>query len=258
MVHQLPGATKIERFQGSGSTMRIFLSHRSRDKALVREFKDQLPRFLDTWLDEESLSWGESFPAKLKSTIQSGVDFLIVFLDRDALSSEWVKQELEWALEREKELKRTFVLPILLEDIPADDLPYGWPDRLQLRLSDFSRASVESLAERATLALFQLVTESFSTLQLEIPRSKSLREKQDDLSAGQARLLGCIVERRNDAGEITQREVEAAMGKSHASAELFYRLESLIAQGFLAKRRLVDAQFAYRLTDEFRRDSSEG
>ena len=66
--------------------MRIFLSHRSRDKALVREFRSLLPRFLDTWLDEESLSWGDSFPAELRSSIQSGVDFLLIFLDNEALS----------------------------------------------------------------------------------------------------------------------------------------------------------------------------
>jgi hypothetical protein len=85
--------------------MRIFLSHRSRDKALLREFRSQLPSFLETGLDEESLSWGDSFPTELKLSIQSGVDFLIIFLDNDALSSEWVKQELEWAIEREKELR---------------------------------------------------------------------------------------------------------------------------------------------------------
>ena len=74
--------------------MKIFLSHRSRDKTLVREFRSLLPRFLDTWLDEDSLSWGDSFPAELRSSIQSGVDFLIIFLDNDAFGSEWVKQEV--------------------------------------------------------------------------------------------------------------------------------------------------------------------
>ena len=43
--------------------MKIFLSPRSRDKALVREFRSLLLKFLDTWLDEDSLSWGDSFPA---------------------------------------------------------------------------------------------------------------------------------------------------------------------------------------------------
>ena len=73
-----------------------------------------------------SLSWGDAFPAELRSSIQSGVDFLIIFLDNDALSSEWVKQELNWAIEREKELKRTFILPILLEEVASEKLPHGF------------------------------------------------------------------------------------------------------------------------------------
>lgn len=232
--------------------MRIFLSHRSRDKALVREFRNQLPRFLDSWLDEDSLTWGESLPASLRSTIQSGVDFLIIFIDKDALTSRWVETELAWALERERELQRSFVLPVLLDDLSSEQIPSGLSDRLHLRLADFSRASVVSLAERATLALFQLVAESFSALQLEMPRPVSLRDIQDGLSAGQARLLGCIVRQCQRDGETSQREIESAMGHAHASAELFYRLESLIAQGFLSKRRLpADGQFAYRLSDEF-------
>src|SRR5262245_36729521 len=164
--------------------MRIFLSHRSHDKALVREFKALLPSFLDTWLDEESLAWGDSFPTELKSAIQSGVDFLIIFLDDDALGSDWVRQELEWALERERELKRTFVLPILLEDVAPEKLPVGLSGRLHLRLNDFSHASVEALAGQATLKLFQLVIQSYASLQLELPRRRSLIAIRDELSAG--------------------------------------------------------------------------
>jgi hypothetical protein len=152
------------------------------------------------------------------------------------MKSEWVRQELEWAMAREKELKRTFVLPIMLEEVPAEDLPAGFPERLQLRLSDFSRASVEALSQRATFALFKLVVDSFSSLQLELPQRKSLREMQDTLTAGQARLLGCVIERRSDAGQITQREIEAAMGQVHTPAELFYRLESLIVPESNLKR----------------------
>ena len=191
-----------------------------------REFRSQLPSFLETWLDEESLSWGDSFPTELKLSIQSGVDFLIIFLDNDALSSEWVKQELEWAIEREKELKRTFVLPILLPEVASENLPAGFSERLYLRLSDFSLASVNSLANRASLKLFQLVVESFSGLQLEIPRRESLGTIRDRLSAGQAQLLGYVVQQCKGASEVTQREVESAMGHSHSSSELFYRLEA--------------------------------
>ena len=234
--------------------MRIFLSHRSRDKALVREFKEMLPSFLNTWLDEDSLSWGESFPADLKSIIQSGIDFLIIFLDKDALNSKWVMQELDWALQRERELKRTFVLPILLEVVASEDLPPGLSERLFLRLSDdYSHSSVEDLAKRATIKLFQLVVEDYASLQLEVPSRKSLMSLRDELTAGQAKLLGYLVEKGKNGSEIAQRQIEQGTGHSHASAELYYRLESLIQQGFVRKRRIAtDGQFSYSLTEEFR------
>jgi DNA-binding MarR family transcriptional regulator len=233
--------------------MRIFLSHRSRDTALVREFKEMLPSFLNTWLDEDSLSWGESFPAELKSTIQSGIDFLIIFLDKDALNSKWVMQELEWAIQRERELKRTFILPIMLEMVASEDLPTGFSERLFLLLSDFTHSSVEELAKRATMKLFQLVVESYSSLQLEAPSRKALISVRDGLSAGQAKLLGYLVEKGKNGNEIPQRQLEQGMGYSLASAELYYRLESLIQQGFVRKRRIsTDGQFSYALTEEFR------
>jgi TIR domain-containing protein len=238
--------------------LKIFLSHRSRDKALVREFRSLLPDFLDTWLDEDSLTWGESFPAELRTSIQSGVDFLILFLDNEALDSKWVQQELAWAMEREKELKRTFVLPILLEEVAAGKMPPGLAERQYLRLDDFNRASVESLASRATLQLFHLVVQSFSGLQLDPPRRETLRGLRDQLSAGQARLLGHIVGQCKSAPEVTQREIEGTLGFSHASAELFYRLESLIARGFLLKRRMAEnGEFSYRLSDAFQEEVRE-
>jgi len=83
-------------------------------------------------------------------TIQSGVDFLVIFLDNDALRSTWVRQELGWAIQRERELKRTFVLPVLLPEAVAEDLPPELSQRVFLRLSDYSRASIESLARKAT------------------------------------------------------------------------------------------------------------
>ncbi len=238
--------------------MRIFLSHHSRDKALVREFKETLPSFLNTWLDEESLSWGESFPAELKSTIQSGIDFLIIFLDKDALNSKWVMQELDWAMQRERELKRTFVLPILLDVVASENLPLGLSERLFLRLSDFNRSSVEDLAKRATTKLFQLVVESYSSLQLEVPSRTSLLSLRDELTAGQAKLLGYLVEKGKNGSEIAQRQIEQGTGYSQASAEMYYRLESLIQQGFVRKRRTAtDGQFSYALTEEFRGQMDE-
>ena len=40
--------------------MRIFLSHSSIQKPLVREIKKRLPQHLNAWIDEERLLFGES------------------------------------------------------------------------------------------------------------------------------------------------------------------------------------------------------
>lgn len=147
--------------------MKIFLSHCSNNKPLVREFKEHLPPFLGTWLDEDSLSWGDSLSRRLKESIKSDVDFLIIFLDPKTLESEWVKKELTWAVEREKELQRTFVLPILLQDANLNNLPSEFKERLYLDLPDYNKESVKVLADKATLQLFDLVIKSLSELKYE-------------------------------------------------------------------------------------------
>lgn len=232
--------------------MKIFLSHKSNDKPLMREFKQLLPPFLGTWLDEDSLIWGDNFTKELKSTIQSGVDFILFFLDDASLSSTWVKQELEWATNREKELKRIFVLPIILPDTTRESIPASIKNRLHLTLSSYEQSAVEALAKKATEKIFQLVLESYANLQLAIPRDKSLLEIRDELSAGQAKRLAFIVSKCEHNSEIAQRDIEQAFGEPPASGENYYRLESLIEQGFIKKRRMPEeGMFAYSLSQRF-------
>jgi len=144
--------------------MKIFLSHISRDKPLVREFRKGLPRILDTWLDEDRLSWGDSFPNKLEYTIRQEVDFLIIFLDNDALKSPWVRQELQWGGERERALDRSFILPIMTQKVSSENLPDELKNKHYLELPDYSESSIQRLADTATQHLFRFLAESFSAV----------------------------------------------------------------------------------------------
>jgi hypothetical protein len=49
----------------------------------------------------------------IRNVIQDEADFMILFLGREAMKSEWVRREFECALEREKQIGRVFVLPVL-------------------------------------------------------------------------------------------------------------------------------------------------
>ena len=61
--------------------MKVFLSHSSRDQALVREVKGLLPDFLNTWLDEDSLCWGD-FPGATKVDNSVGHRFFADLLEQ--------------------------------------------------------------------------------------------------------------------------------------------------------------------------------
>ena len=71
--------------------------------------------------------------------------------------------ELKWALEHEKQIGRTFLLPIVVEAIPDHSLPDTLSKRVALRLPDHQRASVSMLASQISEHLFQLVARSFDS-----------------------------------------------------------------------------------------------
>jgi len=130
---------------------------------------------LDAWLDEDTLCWGDDLHRSIRSAIRTGSDFVLIFLDDSAIRSVWVRRELEWALEHESQIGRTFLLPIVVA-IPTDALPDTLRDRVQLRLADYQQASVSSLASQIAEHLFQLVVRSFD---LQNAGGRPLVEAQD-------------------------------------------------------------------------------
>lgn len=134
--------------------MRVFLSHTSRDKPLLRELRGFLPRFLHTWIDEDQLLIGTELRRTLQSVIEEHSDFVVIFVSDDAAKSEWVQQELAWALSREKSLGSNFILPVLLSanDALVDEL--GLQGRLFLRCASYSAADIKSLASKLSDHLF--------------------------------------------------------------------------------------------------------
>jgi tetratricopeptide (TPR) repeat protein len=96
--------------------MKIFLSHHSSKKDLLREIKGYWPDHLNIWIDENKLIWGEDLEVSLREAINEKCDYFVLFLCEKAIGSDWVKKELKWALNREKRLKRRFILPVLLEE----------------------------------------------------------------------------------------------------------------------------------------------
>lgn len=60
--------------------MKIFLSHSSKHKPLVREIKSYLPEHLNLWLDEKELLIGDDISSSIKEVIEADTDFVVFSL----------------------------------------------------------------------------------------------------------------------------------------------------------------------------------
>ncbi|QQX76454.1 MULTISPECIES: toll/interleukin-1 receptor domain-containing protein [Aequorivita] len=111
---------------------KIFLSHTSIDKPIVRKFKKLLEvQSFDVWLDEDSILIGDSI---LKS-IERGLlmtDYVLLFISRRALESPWVEKEITAAITLEIEKKDNLILPIVIDDI---ELPLFLKDKKYIKFN---------------------------------------------------------------------------------------------------------------------------
>jgi len=108
--------------------MKIFFSHSSTDKNIVRKIRDLLPPTLNAWIDENEILAGDDFQNSILKAIKKDCSFLVVFISNNSIKSDWVKLELKHGLKKEKELNRTFIIPVLLNGVDIsnfDKLGFG-------------------------------------------------------------------------------------------------------------------------------------
>ena len=74
----LPLITKKIKYTKYAPQFRFFLSHKAKDKSIMRTFKDGL-RFLgySTWIDESNLQMGAHLPLALKTSIEVAIASLL-------------------------------------------------------------------------------------------------------------------------------------------------------------------------------------
>jgi DeoR/GlpR family transcriptional regulator of sugar metabolism len=143
--------------------MKIFMSHHSATKPLVREVREHLPRHVNAWIDEHELLVGDDMVRSIRGEIECGSDFVVLFLDNQAAESSWVRNELQWALEQEKRLRRPFVLPIVFGERPDSD--FSWvKDRLYLRATGYTESDVRHLAGELSSTLFAWLSRDLDAL----------------------------------------------------------------------------------------------
>ncbi len=95
---------------------KIFLSHNSEDKHIVKKLANELQnQGADIWIDELEILPGEKLIERIGNGINDSA-LLIAFISSRSIISNWVKKELSLALTKEINIGKLFVIPVLIDD----------------------------------------------------------------------------------------------------------------------------------------------
>ncbi|MBI3528137.1 MAG: TIR domain-containing protein [Betaproteobacteria bacterium] len=225
--------------------MQIFLSHSSKQKPLVREIRRYLPAYLGSWIDEKQLLFGDNIGTSIEATIKSDMDYVLLFIDEHAATSSWVAKELEWALQAEKILGRTILLPIVIAENALRDIgSIEIQNRKHLKLKDFQESSVRALADSIASDLFALVCRDMDRLRTPKPKTPSATiADADALLSAHAALIRKIVfphRKPNPISRETLRNVVNSQDAEPIGADEFEKVLSSVVQRNLIPGLLYD------------------
>jgi hypothetical protein len=102
-----------------------FISHSSKDHEFAdRLYADLWNKGVLCWFAPEDLKIGDRFRVRIDESIRTH-DKLLLILSEHSVSSEWVEKEVETAMEKEREDKRTILFPVRLDNVVMESKT-GW------------------------------------------------------------------------------------------------------------------------------------
>jgi uncharacterized protein YjbI with pentapeptide repeats len=117
-----------------------FISYSSRDQKFAeRLYSDLQSKGVRCWYAPHDLKIGEKIRVGIDESIRVH-DKLLLILSKNSIESEWVEKEVETAMERERQQKRTILFPIRLDDTVLK-VESGWAAdvRRSRNIGDFRR-----------------------------------------------------------------------------------------------------------------------
>jgi hypothetical protein len=99
----------------------MFLCHSHLDKPFAKKLARDLSRYgVRVWIDESEIQLGDSLIEKIREGIDR-TEFFGAIISHNSVKSEWVKKELDVAMNKEIEGRRVKVLPLLIDkcEIPG-------------------------------------------------------------------------------------------------------------------------------------------
>lgn len=192
----------------------IFLSHNSKDKPFVRKLANDLRRHgFYVWVDEAEIKIGDSLIEKIREGIDE-VEYVGVVLSTNSINSEWVKREIDIAMNQEIEGKKVKVLPIMLEKVDPPSFLKGklyadftteeaYPQGLDLivdRLSANPNKNLSgSFSKNEVEGYLQLIAQLKEELNVSRGDKRLLLERLEKERRNMPDSLKAIIERENES-----------------------------------------------------------
>lgn len=115
---------------------KVFISHSSKNRRRAERLANALKkRGVDVWYDEWDMLVGHNLADQIYEGIRSS-DYLAVILTKAAITSRWVKEELDLAKVDEIENRGTKIIPLLYERC---DIPYGLRTKVYADFTSFTK-----------------------------------------------------------------------------------------------------------------------
>jgi len=103
-----------------------FISYSSKDYEFTYKLHADLQgEGVRCWFAPEDMKIGDKIRPTLDRSVRQH-DKLLIILSENSITSDWVEQEVETALDRERQEKRTVLFPIRLDDAVME-IDVGWP-----------------------------------------------------------------------------------------------------------------------------------
>jgi tetratricopeptide (TPR) repeat protein len=147
--------TRLPKAEKKHGPLKIFLSHVSQDKAIVREvYKRLIADGYDAWLDEEKLLPGQNWSVEIEKAIEN-TDIVIAFLSHQTIAKDgYIQKELRRILytAETKPEGKIFIIPVRIEDC---ELPLRFR-QLNLHYLDYFPSEQKDWAYRRLLESLQI------------------------------------------------------------------------------------------------------
>jgi len=133
-----------------------FISYSSKSQECARRIHADLQsEGVRCWFAPEDLKWGATIQVGIDASIRKH-DKLLLVLSQQSVTNDWVEQEVETALARERDEKRRILFPIRLDDtVLKTDSAWAADIRRTRHIGDFSNWKDHDAYQQAFARLLQ-------------------------------------------------------------------------------------------------------